>query len=89
MEEKVSKAQSDKPSYEQLEKEINGLKGMNNQLIIQLQQINMQNLFKRLDYLFNVLKFKESFSVEFVDKCSKEIENYLTLPEAEEPDSSN
>lgn len=89
MEEKVSKAQSDKPSYEQLEKEINGLKSMNNQLIMQLQQINMQNLFKRLDYLFNVLEFKGSFSVEFVDKCSKEIENYLTLPEAEEPDSSN
>lgn len=41
MEEKVSKAQSDKPSYEQLEKEINGLKSMNNQLIMQLQQINM------------------------------------------------
>lgn len=75
--------QAEKPTYEQLEGEIIGLKSMNSQLIMQLQQMNMQNLFKRLDYLFRVIENREAFNIEFTSRCSKEIEDYLTLPETE------
>lgn len=36
MEENMEKVQAEKPSYEQLEREVAGLKSMNNQLIMQL-----------------------------------------------------
>ena len=82
MEEK--KVQVEKPSYEQLEREVTGLKSMNNQLIMQLQQMNMGNLFKRLDYLFKVVEFKDAFNSSFYKKCIEEIEGYMTLPEVSE-----
>lgn len=84
MEEKnEKKVQAERPSYEQLEREVAGLKGMNNQLIMQLQQMNMGNLFKRLDYLFKVVEFKEAFDADFVTKCTREIEGHMTPPEVE------
>lgn len=82
MEEK--KVQVEKPSYEQLEIEVTGLKSMNNQLIMQLQQMNMGNLFKRLDYLFKVVEFKDAFNSSFYKKCIEEIEGHMTLPEVTE-----
>ena len=69
MEEK-EKVQAEKPSYEQLERDIAGLKSMNNQLLMQLQQINMSNLFKRLDYLFKVVEFREVFDADFAKLVS-------------------
>lgn len=81
MEEK-EKVQAEKPNYEQLEKEVAGLKSMNNQLIMQLQQMNMGNLFKRLDYLFKVVQFREAFSANFAKRCADEIEELVTPPEA-------
>lgn len=81
MEEKNEKVQAEKPSYEQLEREIAGLKGMNNQLIMQLQQMNMGNLFKRLDYLFKVVESREAFNADFADRCAEEIEGHMTPPE--------
>ncbi len=93
MEEKNEKVQAEKPSYEQLDREVAGLKSMNSQLIMKLQQMNIGNLFKRLDYLFKVLevapKFPaDVFSPEFVTQCAKEIEVHLTLPEStEEPEN--
>lgn len=87
MEEKNEKVQGEKPSYEQLEREVAGLKGMNNQLIMQLQQMNMGNLFKRLDYLFKVVEFREAFNPDFASRCAEEIEGHMTPPEvADEPD---
>lgn len=80
MEEK-EKVQAEKPNYEQLEKEVAGLKSMNNQLIMQLQQMNMGNLFKRLDYLFKVVEFREAFSANFAKRCADEIEELVTPPE--------
>lgn len=88
MEENNEKVQTEKPSYEQLEREVTGLKGMNNQLIMQLQQMNMGNLFKRLDYLFKVVEFREAFNPDFVSRCAEEIEGHMTPPEVgEEPDN--
>lgn len=81
MEEKNEKVQAEKPSYEQLEREVVGLRGMNNQLIMQLQQMNMGNLFKRLDYLFKVVEFREAFNTDFAAKCAEEIEDHMTPPE--------
>lgn len=77
--------QNEEPTYEQLEQQIAGLKGMNNQLIMQLQQLNMSNLFKRLDYLLKVIELKSGFKdKKFVDKCEEEIISHLTLPEVPE-----
>ena len=87
MEEKKEKVQAEKPSYEQLEREVAGLKGMNNQLIMQLQQMNMGNLLKRLDYLFKVVEFREAFNPDFATKCAEEIEGHMTPSEAaDEPE---
>lgn len=87
MEEKNEKVQAEKPSYEQLEREVAGLKGMNNQLIMQLQQMSMGNLFKRLDYLFKVVEFREAFNADFATRCAEEIEGHMTPPEAaDEPE---
>lgn len=71
------------PSYEQLEKDIASLKSMNNQLIMQLQQVNISTLFKRLDYLFKVVEFREAFNEEFVNNCVEEIEVHITPPKEE------
>lgn len=87
MGENNEKVQAEKPSYEQLEREVAGLKGMNNQLIMQLQQMNMGNLFKRLDYLFKVVEFREAFNADFATRCAEEIEGHMTPPEtADEPE---
>lgn len=89
MEENKERVQAEKPTYEQLEKEVAGLKGMNNQLFMQLQQLNMGNLFKRLDYLFKVVEFKEAFNPEFANKCAEEIESHMTPPSADEESDTN
>ena len=63
----MEKVQAEKPSYEQLEREVAGLKSMNNQLIMQLQQMNMGNLCKRLDYLFKVLEVAPKLPVDVLN----------------------
>lgn len=66
-----------KLSYEELE-------NMCNRLYIELQNANMVNMFKRLDYLFKVVEFKNSFSKEFAEMCIREVESLMTVT-AEEP----
>lgn len=77
MEEKDTKAS--KLTYEQLE-----------QAAMQLQQRLMmaENKLRSLDFasmrltwLFKVIENKSSFSVEYVNKCAKEIEDILTIEE--------
>ena len=86
MEENKATETIKKPSYEQLEKDVASLKSMNNQLIMQLQQVNINTLFKRLDYLFKVVEFREAFNKEFVNNCVEEIEIHITPPKEEEED---
>ena len=84
MEEKNQKKEftpAETPTYEQLEQQVESLKSMSNQLIAQIQQLNMGNLFKRLDYLFRVVENSKVFTSEFTKKCVGEIESYLTIPE--------
>lgn len=66
-----------KPSCEELE-------NMVTNLYEKLQEANMYNLFKRLDYLFKVIKYKESFNEGFVSKCISEVEDIMSIPEKTE-----
>lgn len=81
--------QPKKMSYEQLEQVAHQLSEQARQLYDQLQKSNMNNMFKRLDYLFKVLEnekvFKQYLKQDFVDKCVNEIEDIMIIPD--EPNS--
>lgn len=83
--EEIKKEQEnpEKMSYEQLEGVAHQLSEQARQLHAKLQEANMENIFKRLDYLFEVVKNSLAFDEKFVEECTKEIVNWLTLPEKE------
>ena len=68
------KTEMNKLSYEELEK-------VANELYTRLQQSEMSNVFKRLDYLFKVVENIHSFPEEFQKKCIEEIVSFMTIPE--------
>lgn len=74
----------EKMSYEQLENIAHQLSNQAKQLYAKLQEANMVNMFKRLDYLFKVVENAHAFNEEFVAKCVAEIEDLMTVPETEE-----
>jgi hypothetical protein len=78
--------QPQKMSYEQLEQVAHQLSEQARQLYGQLQKSNLSNMFKRLDYLFKVVENGHMFKQDFLDKCVKEIEDIMTVPE--EPENS-
>lgn len=80
----TEKEKTQKMSYEQLEQVAHQLSEQARQLYSQLQQSNMTNMFKRLDYLFRVLENGSRFDKEFLDKCISEIKDIMTVPESEE-----
>lgn len=46
-------------------------------------------MFKRCDYLFEVIKNKDGFPENFVKKCAGEIMVFLTIPEKpEQPEAT-
>lgn len=77
----------EKMSYEQLENVAHQLSEQSKQLYIQLQNANMSNMFKRLDYLFKVVENSHMFKLDFVNKCIDEIEDFMTVPEETEDNS--
>lgn len=77
-------ARPEKMSYEQLENIAHQLSNQAKQLYAKLQEANMVNMFKRLDYLFKVVENAHSFNEEFVAKCVAEIEDLMTVPKTEE-----
>lgn len=88
MEEKKSNTismstENKKMSYEQLEGVAHQLSEQVKQLYNQLQQANLNNMFKRLDYLFKVVENTEKFSPAFSEACIKEIEAFMTIQEEE------
>lgn len=90
--EKVIKMQPEaerpgKMSYEQLENVAHQLSEQAKQLYTQLQNANMSNMFKRLDYLFKVVENSHIFKLDFVNKCINEIEDFMTIPEETEDNS--
>lgn len=74
----------EKMSYEQLENVAHQLSEQNRQLFAKLQELNMANMFKRLDYLFKVVESGHMFKQDFLEKCIVEVENLMTVPEQEE-----
>lgn len=73
----------EKMSYEQLENVAHQLSEQAKQLYMKLQDANMNNIFKRLDYLFKVVENGHMFKQDFLDKCIVEIEELMTVPEEE------
>ena len=73
----------EKMSYEQLENVAHQLSEQAKQLYMKLQDANMNNIFKRLDYLFKVVENGHMFKQDFLDKCITEIEELMTVPEEE------
>ena len=76
-------ARPEKMSYEQLEIIGHQLSNQAKQLYAKLQEANMVNMFKRLDYLFKVVENAHAFNEEFVAKCVAEVEELITVPENE------
>ena len=79
-----NKKEQKKRSYEELQNVAGQLSQQNQQLNMMIQQANMTNMFKRLDYLFKVLEFKECFDSEFVITCSEEIKSMINPEEESE-----
>lgn len=79
--ENIENPQREKMTYEQLENVAHQLSEQSRQLYASLQEANLENMFKRLDYLFKVLENAHHFNEEFVFKCSKEIEQMISIPE--------
>ena len=73
----------EKMSYEQLENVAHQLSEQAKQLYMKLQEANINNIFKRLDYLFKVVENGHMFKQDFLDKCMVEIEELMTVPEEE------
>ena len=67
-------------SYDELKNVAGQLSQQNQQLNMMLQQANMTNMFKRMDYLFKVLEMKDCFDPEVVIACSDEIKELMTPP---------
>lgn len=74
----------EKMSYDQLESVAHQLSEQNRQMFAKLQELNMANMFKRLDYLFKVIENGHMFKQDFLEKCIAEIESLITIPKQEE-----
>lgn len=91
MEEKKETPVENQPkqlSYEDLKNIAGQLQQQNMQMRKALSELNYENMFKRLDYLFEVIKVPHMFSDEFVSKCAEEIQSMLTIPEKDKEDNS-
>lgn len=70
-----------KPTYEQLE---NAVRQLHQRAMTAEARINAMDIAEmKLNIMFKVLEFKNSFSVNFVNKCAEAIEMLLTDPNAE------
>ena len=90
MEEKERKEEKrEKLSYEQLADVCHQLSEQSQTLYRKLQEANMSNMFKRLDYLFAVVENRAAFPEDFIKKCVNEIITSMTIPEAEEKEGDD
>lgn len=69
----------EKLSYEQLEQVVQRVYSQNEQLQKALQESYIQNTFSRLNFLFKVLEQGSYFSEVFINKCTDEIVDLMTL----------
>ena len=70
-----------KLTYEELENVAKELYARCADMANELQTLRMDNGFKRLKYLFKVLKYYSLLDSEFVKKCANEIQEMMTIPE--------
>lgn len=81
---KQANPQPKKYSYEELNNICHQLSEENKALVMRLQERAIEQVFRRLDYLFAVInnadKFGDKFA-EFVEKCKKEVVDLMTVPE--------
>ena len=83
MEEKNKVTQEQKLTYEQLENVAHQLSEQSRQLYQRLQEVNMENTFKRLDFLFKVVDSTADFPKTFIDNGKAEIVSLMTIPDEE------
>lgn len=76
------KMEQKKLSYEELEKVAVQLQQKCRTLENNLRNIDMTSI--RLNFILKALEVKEVFSKEFIDKCSKEVEEILFEDEPKE-----
>ena len=73
-----------KLTYEQLQNVAANLSTQVQQLNRQLQEANMFNAFKRLDYLFKVVDSTGPFDTDFILTCVDEIKKIMTIEDNKE-----
>lgn len=91
------KGAPEKMSYEQLEnvahqmsEQSRNLYIQNQQLAQKLQEANLNNFFKRLDWLWTIINSTTPYiSEEFKDKCGKEFMESMTLSVEEDKEESS
>lgn len=77
-------AKEKKLSYEELENVCHQLSEQSRTLYQKLKDSNLNNMFKRLDYLFAVLEQSELFREkheDFLNNCIEEIIKAMIIPE--------
>lgn len=89
MKPQVKAEEPQKMTYEQLEQVAHQLSEQAKQLYRKLQEANMINMFKRLDYLFKVVENKDSFNGAFVQSCVDEIQDILTISDEPEVEATD
>lgn len=76
-----------KLSYEDLENVCHQLSEQSRVLYKKLQENDLSNMFKRLDYLFAIVENKDVFEerdLDFFNKCVDEIITSMTIEEPED-----
>lgn len=69
-----------KLTYEQLNDACNQLFQQNQKLYKKIQELEVSNMFARLDYLFKVIELSSTFKdTDFVNDCIEEIKEALTI----------
>ncbi len=70
--------------YEQLEGIAMQLQNKLKEAAQRIQELNMSNMFKRMEFLLEIVKNPTAFTKEFASKCAQEIEDIMTIPEPQE-----
>jgi hypothetical protein len=66
-----------KLSYEELNNVCMQLSEQNERMKAHIENLNRQQMFARLEFLFKVLEYKGSFPVEIVEKTVKEVSEIM------------
>lgn len=86
---KATKEKKQKLSYDELNNAALQLAEQNRKLYQEVQRLNTAGVIKRLEFLFDVLKYKDVFNVDFVNRTVAEIEEALTIKPQEENEQTS